>query len=419
MTEPSHAGEPAAEAHRPAAPGGDAVPQSPPASEAPAPGGSALQTLAMWLILLAGTALVMAWLAGAFETKVDRAGSPADARPPALVPQDARTARVRRIELAVVEVAPGAIRAVHETRLASRILAEVIDVRIAAGQPVNRGDTLIRLDQRDLDTRVQQAAAALEQARVRATQARDEFDRLTRLRQQGLAAQTEFDRASTARAAAEADVQRAEQFLAEAESVRKYATITSPMTGIVIDKLVEVGDMVTPGQVLATLYDPDRMQLVASVREGVATRLRVGDSLDVHIDALDKTCTAEISEIVPQADAASRSFQVKVTGPCPPGVYSGMFGRLLIETGTRPVHVVDPLALRRVGQLVLVDVVRDGQLHRRTVRIGRELAEGVEVLSGLSEGEEVLLHTSAGDRVPATNPGRSAARPAAEVAHHG
>ena len=55
-----------------------------------------------------------------------------------------------------------------------------------------------------------------------------------------------------------------------------WATIRSPIDGTVIDKKVDVGDTVTPGQMLVTLYDPKRMQLVATVRESLAHRLKVG-----------------------------------------------------------------------------------------------------------------------------------------------
>ncbi len=61
------------------------------------------------------------------------------------------------------------------------------------------------------------------------------------------------------------------------------------------------------------------MQLIASVRESLAIRLGVGQSVPARLDTIDYECLATISEIVPEAQAESRSFQVKVTGPCPPG----------------------------------------------------------------------------------------------------
>jgi len=168
------------------------------------------------------------------------------------------------------------------------------------------------------------------------------------------------------------------------------------MSGIIVDKQVEAGDTVAPGQVLLTLFDPTRMQLIASVRESLTQRLEVGQTIGVRVDAIDKTCEGQISEIVPEAEAASRSFQVKVTGPCPPGIYSGMFGRLLIPLDEQEVLVIPATAVRQVGQLHLVDVAEDDVLRRRTVQVGRLFGDDVEILSGLRAGERVAAGAPAG-----------------------
>ena len=197
-----------------------------------------------------------------------------------------------------------------------------------------------------------------------------------------------------------------------------WATICSPINGTVIDEKVEVGDMVSPGQTLATLYDPTRMQLVASVRESLTRQLQVGQPIGVHVEGLDKECVGTVSEKVPEAHSASRSFQVKVTGPCPGGVYSGMFGRIMIPLQKISVLAIPPEAVRRVGQLELVTVLVDGKPAQRAIRTGRKIAlrdseahecedsgtlhegdeQAVEVLSGLQAGERVVLPAGADAR---------------------
>ena len=121
----------------------------------------------------------------------------------------------------------------------------------------------------------------------------------------------------------------------------------------------------------------------------------VGQEIGVQIEGLNKQCIGTVSEIVPEAQSASRSFQVKVTGPCPPGIYSGMFGRILIPLEEEEVLVVPRQAVRKVGQLELVDVVEHGQASRRAIRTGRTLGDDVEVLSGLREGEQVVVPAAA------------------------
>ena len=106
-------------------------------------------------------------------------------------------------------------------------------------------------------------------------------------------------------------------------------------------------------------------------------------------------CQGRISEIVPQASPSSRAMLVKVTGPCKSGVYSGMFGRLLIVEGTREQLLIPASAVRRVGQLELVQVLAaspgtgDTAATQRFVRAGETVGDKVEVLAGLAPGETV------------------------------
>jgi RND family efflux transporter MFP subunit len=340
-------------------------------------------------------AVLMMALAGVFNPKIGEAVAAAEqagGRPVG----EARLVEARLIRVPRTEAAVGTIRAVHETSVASKLLAKVVEVNVQAGQPVAKDDVLVRLDDEDLQARLEQAQAAVAAARAARDQAQFEYDRVKDLRDRNVASRIEFERVETALESAQAELERAEQARREAETILSYATIRSPMNGIVVDKKVEVGDTVGPGQVLVTLYDPTRMQLIASVRESLTQRLDVGQTINVRVDALNKTCEGQISEIVPEAQAASRSFQVKVTGPCPPGIYSGMFGRLLIPLDAQEVLVIPRSAVRRVGQLHLVDVADDDVLRRRIVQVGRTFGDDIEILSGLRAGERVAVGAPAG-----------------------
>ena len=334
--------------------------------------------------------LLLLWLAGVFEPKIE-SGSPTAPVIAGRPLGDAESTEVRSIRVPVVESAVGTIRAVHETAVASKLLAKVVEVHILAGQRVESGEVLVRLDDADLRARLRQTQAAADAARAARDQARIEHDRIAALFEKQAAARIEFDRVRTGLSSAEAELERAEQARQEAQTILAYATIQSPLDGIVVDKKIEVGDTAQPGQVLATIYDPTRMQLVASVRESLTQRLRVGQKIDVRLDSLDKLCQGTISEIVPEAESTSRTFAVKVTGPCPPGIYSGMFGRILIPLDEEEILVVARSAVRRVGQLNVVEVVSENRRRRQTVQLGRDYGAEVEVLSGLQAGERVAI----------------------------
>jgi RND family efflux transporter MFP subunit len=335
--------------------------------------------------------VLMLWLAGRFSPKLAKDElAPADrnsAASTALMP-------VRLARIPVTETAAGTIGAVHETRIASKVLARVVEVNLKAGQAVASGEVLVRLDDKDVRARLQQAEAQLASANAALEQAERDEKRLRDSFAARAASEQEYDRAKTAVTSGQAEVQRAQEQVNEARAVLEYTVIRAPMDGVVVDKKVDVGDTVSPGQVLLTFFDPKRMQLVASVRESLAYRLAVGQSIGVHVDVLNKTCAGEVSEIVPESQSASRTFQVKVSGPCPPGIYSGMFGRIIIPMGDEQALLVRKGAVEKVGQLEFVEVSENGQLHRRAIRTGRVFGDDYEVLSGLREGEQVAMPLS-------------------------
>ncbi|MCB9891315.1 MAG: efflux RND transporter periplasmic adaptor subunit [Planctomycetes bacterium] len=366
------------------------------------------------LVALVGTAaivLVLLWLMGAFHEKI-AAGPSREVLVPA---QGAPTLVVRGVEAPVIETAIGSIEATRRIRVGSRILARVKAVHVNASQRVKAGDVLVELDDRDLTAAVSEAEAALASAKAAKSQAEIDLERSKGLLEKDIASKGRVERDETALQRAEAEVKRQEELLSQANTRLGFATIRSPSDGIVVDKHIEPGNTASPGQDLVTLYDPAHLQLVASVREALATKLSPGDKVTVHLDALDLTCQADVARIVPEASRASRSFRVEVTGPCPVGVYSGMFGRLELRTGTRREIHVPRTALRRAGQVDLCFVVRDDKtVIRRFVRVGREMAredgagDRVEILSGLEDGETILVN--AADAVPAQDAAVEAAR---------
>jgi len=342
---------------------------------------------------------LMLWLWGTLGAKVGQADKPAAPRRPA---GSVQKARVRLIDIPLMESAVGSIRPIHEAAVAAKVREQVIAIHFKAGQSVREGDILVELDKTTLQAREDQAKAAAATAEAERKQAAIELEALQRALAGRAATPIQVSRAETALKAAEQGLERARQMLKEAATARQDATVRAPMNGIVIDKKINVGDMASPGEPLVTMYD--RMQLVATVRETLAQKLQPGKALTVQIDALSLRCHATVSEIVPEAETASRAFTVKVTGPCPPGAYPGMFGRLFVPVGSRQAVVAPAAAVRHVGQLTLVDVVDGDFLQRRAVQLGQAHGELVEVLAGLKEGEWVAAPAGAPAAAPASRP---------------
>jgi len=362
---------------------------------------------AAFLGFAAGVVVLMLWLSGKFSPKAPATNANA---PSETSETHRRLAPVQLVHLPLSESAVGTICAVHETSIGSKLLARIVEVNLKADQKVHAGDVLIRLDDADLRAKLQQANATVAAAEAAYTQAAANEKRSAQLVTSRTISQQEYDNARAALQTAEANLRRDRAAVHGDQATLDYATIRSPIDGTVIDKKVDVGDMVTPGQPLVTLFDPTHMQLVASVRESLSRRLEVGQSIGVRLEGFDRQCSGTVSEKVPEAQSASRTFQVKVTGPCPPGIYKGMFGRILIPLDKEKALVIPRRAVREVGQLELVEVAGDNQTSRRAIRTGRALSEDevkmfpdellqgeqyVIVLSGLREGEQVVLPRAA------------------------
>ncbi|MDD4890751.1 MAG: efflux RND transporter periplasmic adaptor subunit [Phycisphaerae bacterium] len=338
---------------------------------------------------IAGIVVLMMWLAGFWAEKTPP-GPPTPPQSPLAAGLPMMT--VQPVQVALTNEAIGTIRAEHEIALSSRLPmpAQVALMKAAPGDVVPAGELLVRLN--DSQLRAQLAAA---QANL--TLAKDDNERITRLNREGHAAPREITTAASNLAMAQAKYDEASALLGYAEirapgglaSQPDAATPDAPKHWFVIDRYAEVGDTAQPGQPLVRLFD--RLQLTAVVPESLRPHIEIGQSVAVRIDALNKECVGRINEIVPQASEQSRSFQVKVTGPCQPGVIVGMFARMKVPTGQTELELQVPqAAIRRVGQLTSVFVERDGRLVRQFVQTGREAGDKVVVSSGLSAGDRIL-----------------------------
>ena len=246
------------------------------------------------------------------------------------------------------------------------------------------GDLLIELDRTELVAKKAAAQAGQESAKAERMLRSREFERTRQLLERRSASQQEFDLAKMKRSAAEANVDRAIEEIQVVDSALKFTRIPAPASGRIIERLVEPGDMAVPGKTLLTMYDPANLRLEAMVRESLLPFIRLGMEFEMRVDAGDCTCRGPVEEIVPQASETSRAFTVKVALPHREGLFPGMFGRLYIPHGSTYRLLVPDSAVRRIGQVELVDLVSlDGTIVRQQVQTGKRFGDRIEILSGI------------------------------------
>ncbi|MEN8212540.1 MAG: efflux RND transporter periplasmic adaptor subunit, partial [Thermodesulfobacteriota bacterium] len=204
-----------------------------------------------------------------------------------------------------------------------------------------------------------------------------------------LQAKARLEKAQEAEHAAKASIRQSQEIVKEANIGFGYSNIKSPAAGIISQRLIDPGDLAVPGKPLLIVQTSGALRLEANVREGLIEKIIMGSEYEVKIKAIGKSVVSVIEEIVPYADPDTRTFLVKAALPKTPGVYPGMFGRLLIPVGTDKTLLIPKDAVSLVGQLELVNVQKDDTWQRVYIKTGRIFGEKIEVLSGLSINETI------------------------------
>ena len=351
------------------------------------------------LALLVTGALLAAGCGGKKGEQSHSAAAPAVVKGVQL--ETVKTARLpETIELS------GTVRARTSAMVAARIPGSVTLLGVREGDRVRKGQLLARLEAGEnlaqaaaAASGVDEARRALEEAQARKKLADKTMERFTKLFNEQAVSRQEYDVRQTERELALQGVARAEARLRQAQesskgagAVADYTRITAPISGIISAKQVDLGATVFPGQPLMTIEDEGSYQLELAVPENMATRVKLGQSLQVSLDALGQAISAKVSEVVPAADPVSRTFMARVNLN-QKGLRSGMFGRGSIPVGIEKNSLlIQRQSLVERGAMTSVWVVaNDGLARMRLVKTGRNVGDRVEVLSGLSDGERVVV----------------------------
>lgn len=338
-------------------------------------------------------------------------------------PVAVQTARVTAGALASGVEAGGVVRARTTALLVARIMAPVREVRVVPGDRVRAGQPLVVLDSRGLDAGERQARsaglAAEEGARAALAEreaasaavqlARASHQRVAALFEKKSATAQEFDEATAALHAAEARSRSAEARVAQSNAslasaqaagdvasvTASYAVITAPFDGVVTEKLVEPGNMASPGTPLVRVEDTRGFRLEVRVDESRAQFVSPGTQLPVVIDgAGPDSGPAEVSgrvaEVARAVDAGTRAFLIKIDVPETGTLRSGMFGRARLPGPPRAGLAVPQAAVVRTGQVTSVFVVDKDHARLRLVNLGDQVGSGLEVLAGLTPTDVVV-----------------------------
>lgn len=278
----------------------------------------------------------------------------------------------------------GTLRARQAVMLRPEVSGRVVTLGFVDGQRVRRGQVLVQLDDRLPE-------AQLQQAQAQASIARANLQRNRELAAQNFVSQSAVDQS-------QANLEVAEAQVALARAQLERMKIVAPFDGVAGIRSVNLGDYVKDGADLVAIEDTSALWVDYRLPERYVTRVRVGQTVEVALDAApERRLSARIEALDAQVDADGRSLLVRARMDNAGGTMkSGMFARTRTVFASRSRAIVVPEeALVPLGERQLLFKVVDGPggkvSQRIDAKVGMRLPGKVEVLEGLREGDLVVV----------------------------
>lgn len=348
-------------------------------------------------------------------------------------PREVRVMPAAEVRMPRTVALTGTLAAEDQIVLSLKVTGRLADLGVDLGSPVRRGQVVARLDSTDFKLRLEQAEAALQQARARlglsprgtddrvdaeqtalVRQARAVLDearlnreRMARLAEQQLVARAQLDTAVAGEQVAEGryqdaleEVSNRQAVLAQRRSELELArqsladtVLTAPIDGMIRERRAAVGEYLAAGAPVATLVRVHPLRLVLAVPERSAIGIRIGQEVRVGVDGDPTTYRGRVARLSPSIQEQSRTLAVEAEVPNERGTLRpGAFARAdIVVAADQPTVFVPTSAIVVFAGIEKVLTVQDGRAVERRVQTGRRETDRVEIVSGLTAGEAVVV----------------------------
>ncbi len=289
--------------------------------------------------------------------------------------------------------AEGVVEATRQSTVAAQISGRIVEINFDVGDSVKQGQTIVRIDEREVSQALAGSQAQVAQAQANLSQAKANYERQRLLFSQKFISQAAMDRAAADYKAAQAQVAATLASAGQAATTKGFAVVAAPYSGVVAARHVEIGEMATPGKPLMTGFDPSGLRVVANVPQYKLGEIGSATPATVEIPALGKWLKAQAVTVLPLSDPHTLTTKARLDLPSnQPGVLPGMFARAHFVVGRATKLVIPNEAVLRRSEVTAVYVVTGQGAQLRQVRLGVAAGkDGVEVLAGLRPGERVSL----------------------------
>jgi RND family efflux transporter MFP subunit len=350
-------------------------------------------------------------------------------------PAGARSVKVVRVAQVPIErtvTALGSLAAYDQATVSVKVPGRLQSIAVDLGSVVRRGQVLAQIESQDYQLRVQQATAALVQARVRLglapeqshdrvepertstvrqarallDDARAQHERSTTLFAQGIVAEAQLGTAEAAYKVALSryedaieEVRNRQALLAQRRSELDLArqqladtTLYAPFDGAIQERRASVSEYLAAGAPVATVVRMDPLRLRAEVPERDAPSVRVGQRVRITVEGDEQTYTGRIARLSPTITPQSRMLLVEAEVSNTGALRPGAFARADIVVDEQSLTITVPAkAIITFAGVEKVMLVQQGKVSEKTITTKRRTADWVEVVSGVKAGDTVVL----------------------------
>lgn len=307
----------------------------------------------------------------------------------------AQQVRVAEVEAALFPetlIRPGEVIAARRFRIAPRVSGRLISLLVRSGDQVIAGQEVAVLSAPDIEHALQQAQAKQRSERAELADAQADVDRLTMLAKLEAISEDALqdtrvrrERALAAVAAAEAELMTRKVDLSE-------MILRAPEEAIVLERLREPGDLVGPSLPVVEAESTQGLRFETWIPLSQTVTLRPGMPIEIVFQGGKKPVIGHLKQIVPSADAVTRTRKIEIDLPADGALISGEYGDAHIVIGQSPILAMPASAvITQAGVKGVFIVDTENKTRYRSVRIGRHYKTKVEILSGLVKGERVVI----------------------------
>ena len=286
----------------------------------------------------------------------------------------------------------GAIAARYDMPIANEgDTARVVAVYAEAGDHVQKGQLLARLDDSVMVPQTNRLAASLEQARAQAELSAAEYKRALGVQAAGALSAEDIEKRRATSVTDAASVKVAAAQLAEAQARLARTRIVAPIAGTVLTRRAEVGQIASPGgDALFRVASGGEVEMRGQIAEQDLAQVKVGQAATVYLTGLSRPFEGKVRLLGAIIDPQSRLGDIRIALPPDPSLRPGAFARAEVTIAQARRPVLPKTAVFSDGTGSYVFVVDGGHVTRHPVRVADTSEDGVAIASGLNGNEQVV-----------------------------